>query len=95
MFLLYEADITAVGYVCLRKISATGEKLLNLFNSCYHMIESSSDLSLSIFDDINMETAHDNNGSYSVVVQFIDRSKTSTFRDICIYPERNIILCDC
>ena len=56
------------------------------------MVGSSSELYLSIFDDIQMDTVHDNNGSYSVAVQGIDRSKTSTYQELCMYPDREFII---
>ena len=51
-----------------------------------------SDVYLSRFYDINMETFCDNYRSYSVAVQGIERSTTSNFQDICIYPEGKFIL---
>ena len=67
---------------------------LQLFNSCYHIVGRSSEVYLSIFEDIRMENIQDNNISYSVAVQLIDQSKTSTYQELCIYPEIYFILCD-
>ena len=49
-----EADRTEVGYVCLWKGTSSGSKFLHLFNSCYHMVGRSSEVSLSRFSDIKM-----------------------------------------
>ena len=35
-----------------------------------------------------METVKENNGEYCVAVQGTKQTKTGTFQDICIYPER-------
>ena len=84
--------MTAVGYVCLLEGQLSGAKFLHLFNSCYHMVGSSSEILLSKYDDIIMETIKDNNGEYFFAVQGIDRTKTDNFQEICSYPEREYIL---
>ena len=56
--------------------------------STHAMVGRWSEVSLSKYDNIIMETVKDNNGEYFVAVQGIDRTKTGTFQDICIYPER-------
>ena len=57
-------------------------------------MERSSEVSLSIFEYISMETFHDNNIMYYVEVQGIDLPKTSTYQGLCIYPERELFLYD-
>ena len=47
------------------------------------MVDRHSEMSLSIFEDISMETVQDNNVSYSVEAQGIYRTKTSTFMELC------------
>ena len=44
------------------------------------MVGRSSEVSLSKYDNIIIETVKDNNGQYCVVVQGIDRKKTVPFR---------------
>ena len=67
---------------------------LDLLNLCYLMVVRSNEVSLSRFDDIRMETFHENNGIYSIAVQVIDISKTSTYQELYIYPERKLIIYD-
>ena len=88
MILIDEADRTAVGYVCLWEGTSYVSKLLHLFNSCYHMVGRSSEVSLSRFGDIKMENVKDNNGYYDVAMQGIDTTKTGTYQDIYIPPDR-------
>ena len=90
-----DADRTSVGYVYLWEGKLSEAKFLHLFNSCYHMFGRSSEVSLSKYDDIRMETFKYNNVEYCVSVQGIYRTKTGTFQDICIYPGREYILYDC
>ena len=49
------------------------------------MVGRFSEVFLSIFYDIRMETVHDNNGTYSEVVQGIDCYKTNTYQELSIY----------
>ena len=72
LVLIDGADWTEVGYVCLWEYKYNGSKFLNLFNSCYHMVGRSSEVSLSEYIDIRMETVHDKNRKYCVAVQVID-----------------------
>ena len=41
------------------------------------------------FDDLRMEKVQDNNGSYNIVVQVIDRSKKVLFRSYVFIPREN------
>ena len=61
-------DMIAVGYVCLWEEKISGAKFLHLFNSWYHMVGRPSEVSLSKYDDITMETVKDKNGEYCVEV---------------------------
>ena len=88
VFVIDYADRTSVGCVCLREGTFSGAKFIHLFNSCYHMVGSSSELYLSKYDYIIMKTVKDNNGEYCVAGQGIDQTKTGAFQEICIYPER-------
>ena len=54
-FLRDEAYYTAVGYVCLCEGKPSLSNFFHLFNSFYHMVGRSSEVSLSKFNDINME----------------------------------------
>ena len=83
-----DADRTSVGYVYLWEGKLSEAKFLHLFNSCYHMFGRSSEVSLSKYDDIRMETVKYNNRDHCVAVQCIDQTKTGTFQEICIYPKR-------
>ena len=56
------------------------------------MVGRPSEVLLSIYDDIRMETFKDNNGEYCVAVQGIYQTQTGTFQYICIYLEREYIL---
>ena len=58
------------------------------------MVCRSSEVLLSKYDDIIMETVKDNNREYWFAVQGIDQTKTGTFQEIWIYPEREKILYD-
>ena len=89
LILIDEVDRTSFGYVCLWEGKPSGSKFLRLFKSCYHMVSRSSEVSLSRFSDINMENAKDNNGCYGVAMQGIERTKTRTYQEVCIYPERD------
>ena len=40
---------------------------------------------------MKMENFKDNNRFYNVVMQGIDIAKTSTFQEVCIYPDRDYI----
>ena len=62
-----------------------------MFNSCYHMVGRSSEVSLSRFSDINMENVKDDNGCYDVAMQGIEITKTRTYQEVCIYPDRDFI----
>ena len=94
LILIDEADRTAVGYVCLWEGTSSGSKFLHLFNACYHMVCRSSEVSLWKFSNIKMENFTDNNGSYDVDMQGIKRTKTRTYQEVCIYPEKEFFLCD-
>ena len=94
LILIDEADRTLVVYVCLWEGTYSGSKFLHLFNSCYHMVVRSSDVSLSRFSDIKMENVKDNNGCYDVAMQGIGRTNTITYQEVCIYPERGFFLYD-
>ena len=59
---IYDANRTAVGYVCLWEGTFSGVKFIYLFNSCYNMVGRSSEVLLSKYDKIIMETVKDNNG---------------------------------
>ena len=85
---IYDAERTGVGYVCLWEENVSGANFLNLFNSCYHMVGRSSEVLLSKYDYIVMETIRVNNREYFIAVQGIDQTKTGTFQDICIYHKR-------
>ena len=67
------ADSTSVGYVCLWEVKISGAKFLHLFNSCYDMVGMSSEVSLSKYENIRMETVKDKSGEYCVSVQGINR----------------------
>ena len=56
-----DADKKAVGYVCLWESKFTASKYLRLLKSCYHMVGGKSELSLSKYKCIRMETVHDKN----------------------------------
>ena len=58
------------------------------------MVGRSIEVSLLRFNDINVENVKDNNRCYNVAVQGIDRDKTSTYQELCIYPGREFILYD-
>ena len=58
------------------------------------MVGRLSEVSLSKYDDIRMETVRDNTREYCVTVKGIDRTKTGTFQEICIYPKREYIIYD-
>ena len=88
------ADRTSVGYVYLWEIKSSIANFLHLFNQSYHMAGRFSEVYLSKYDDIIMETVKDNNGEYFVAVQGIDWKKTGAFQEICIYPESEYILYD-
>ena len=92
LILIDEGDRTAVGYVCLWEGEYSGSKFLHLFNACYHMVGRSSEVSLSKFSDIKMQNVTDNNGSYDVARQGIDRTKTGKYQELCIYPEKDCFL---
>ena len=94
LILKYEADRTAVGYVCLWEITCSGSKFLHLFNSWYHMVGRSSEVPLSRFSDIKMENVKYNNGCYDVAMQGIEITKTRTYQEVCIFPEREFFLYD-
>ena len=94
LILIDEADRTAVDYVCLWEGTSSGSKFLHPFNACYHMVGRSSEVSLSRFGNIKMEKVNDNNGSYDVDMQGIDRTKTRTYQEVCIYPEKEYFLYD-
>ena len=88
MIIIYEADRTAVNYVCLWEDTYYGSKFLHLFNACYHMVGRSSEVSLSRFGDIKMENVNDNNRSYGVAIQGNKTTTTKTYQEVCIYPEK-------
>ena len=90
--LIDESDRTAVVYVCIWEGTSSGSKFLHLFNLCYHMVGRSSEASLSRLNDIKMKNVKDNNGTYNVAMQGIERSKTRTYQEVCIYPEREFII---
>ena len=94
MILIDEADRTAVGYVCLWEGTNSGSSFLHLFNAYYQMVGRSSEVSLSKFSDTNMENVNDNNGYYDVAMQGIERTKTRTYQEVCIYPEKECFLYD-
>ena len=83
-----DVDRTSVGYVCLWEGKISGSKLLHLFKSCYHMVGRSSEVLLSKYYGIRIESVKDNNGDYCVAVQVTDQTKTGTFQEICIYHGR-------
>ena len=85
MILIDEGDRTAVSYACLWEGTSSGSKFLHLFNACYHMVGRSIEVSLSKFSDIKMENVTDNNGSYDVAMQVIERKKTGTYQEVRIY----------
>ena len=89
-----DAYRTAVGYVCLWEGELSGGEFIHIFNSCHHMVGRSSEVSLSKYEDIIMESFKENNGEYFVAFQGIEQTKTSTFQDICIYLEREYMLYD-
>ena len=94
MILIDEGDRTAVGYVCLWEGKPSGSSFLHLFNTCYHMVGRSSEVSLSKYMDITMENITDNNNTYTVAKQGIERTKTGKYQELCIYPERENFLFD-
>ena len=61
-------------------------------NACYHMVGRSSEVSLSKFSNIKMQNVTDNNGSYDVARQGIDRTKTGKYQELFIYPEKECFL---
>ena len=67
-----DADRTTVGYVCLWEDKFTGANLPRLLKQFYNMVGRMSDVSLSKYEYIRMETFHNNNGQYCVVFQGID-----------------------
>ena len=96
-FLINKADRKAVGIFCLLKGTYSGANFLQLFNICYHMVVRSSEVSLSIYDEIRMENFQENNVSYNVAPQSIDRSKkllirsyVPTLRDNYLYMNSTI-----
>ena len=92
--LIHESDRISVGYVCLWEGKYYGSKFLHLFNSCCDMVSRSSEVSLSRFNDIKMKNFKDNKGCWNVAIQGINRSKTSTYQELCIYPKREFIIYD-
>ena len=80
MILIDEADRTEVRCVFLWKGTYSGSKFLHLFNSCCHVVGRSSEVSLSRFSDIKMEKVNNNNGTYDVALQEMDRIKTRTYQ---------------
>ena len=88
--LIDEDDRTAVGYVCLWEGTSSESKFLHLFNACYHMVGRSSEVSLSRFGDIKMENVNDNNGSYDVAMQGIERSKQEPIRNYVYILRKNV-----
>ena len=90
--LIDEADRTAVDYVCIWEYTSSESKSLHLFNSCYQMVDRSSGVSLSRFNDIKVEFVKDNSGCYNVAIHGIGRAKTSTYQGLCIYTEIEFIL---
>ena len=94
LILIDEADRTEVGYVCLWEGTYYGSKFLQLFNSWYHMVGRSSEVPLSGFSDIKMENVKYNNRCYDVSMQGIEITKTRTYQEVCIYPEREFFLYD-
>ena len=89
---IYDAERTGVGYVCLWEENVSGANFLNILNSCYHMVGRSSEVLLSKYDYIVMETIRVNNREYCVSVQVIDQTRTIILNNICTYPEREHIL---
>ena len=51
-----DAYRTAVGYVCLWEVKLSGAKFLQIFKSCYHMVGRSSEVPLSKYDNVILET---------------------------------------
>ena len=41
-----------------------------------------------------MENVKYNSGRYNVAIQGIDRANTSTYKELCIYPDREFIIYD-
>ena len=58
------------------------------------MVGRSIEVSLLKFSDIKMENVTDNNGSYEVDMQGIERTKTRTYQEVCIYHEKECFLYD-
>ena len=54
LLLIDEVDSKVVVYVCLWEGKYSGAKFLHLSNFCYHMVVSSGEVYLSIFEDIRM-----------------------------------------
>ena len=92
LIMIDEADRTEFGYVFIWEGTSYGSKFLHLFNSCYHMVGRSSEVSLSRLSDINIENVKDNNRCYDVAMQGIERTKTRTYQEVCIYPEKDFSL---
>ena len=87
LIVIDESDRTSVGYVCKWEGTSSGSKFLHLYNSCYHMVGRSSEVSLSRFSDIKMENVIHNNGCYDVAMKGIEITNTITYQEVCIYPE--------
>ena len=58
ILLIQEADRAEVGYVSLWEDQYSRAMFLHLFNLCYHIVGRPSEVSLSIFDDVIMETIY-------------------------------------
>ena len=85
------ADRTAVGYVCLWEGTSSGSKFLHLFDSCYHMFGRSSEVSLSRFSDIKMETVKDNSGCYNAAIQVIKNPRPVPIRSYVSILRENLL----
>ena len=88
-----DANRKSVGYFCFWGVKLSGSKFLQLLNSCYNIVDSLSEVSLSKCSYIIMETVHYNNEQYCVAVQGIFR-KNSTLQELYIYSYREYIIYD-
>ena len=83
-FLVDKVEKKSVRGGCLQEGRSPEETSLHISNLCCHMVGRPSEVFLSRFDEIMMETVRNNNETDSVVVQGINHPKTRIYKEICI-----------
>ena len=88
----YYKNRTPVGYVCLWEGKLTGAKFIHLFNLFEHMLSRSSEVSLTKYADIIIETVSNNNIQY-----YLSRHEIKVWKTIkidiwhqLVWKKRNI-----